>query len=151
MTDSDAKKWGSKVIDCSVPGMGIEIPIPLVREDITEDGKRDVIVALECVTGNSGSFSHVTVLDGASPVDRPKILATLIAMPQAKDYRQAVKEGAKIRKISVKNSTIVIIADQWRHMDATACPSRKYVQIFAIKDGKISAQKASHLNVQDCA
>ncbi|NSL43895.1 hypothetical protein [Streptomyces sp. 8P21H-1] len=150
MSRADAAKWGEKVIDCSVPGIGIETPRFMIKSDVTADGKRDVIVSLECMTGNSSSFSHVTVLDGASPADKPKILGTLVRMPKTQDYRQALKTGAKARKIKVKGNMITVVADQWRYMDSTACPSRKYVQIFTVEEGKISAQKASHLDVENC-
>ncbi|MFE7076926.1 hypothetical protein ACFU96_43240 [Streptomyces sp. NPDC057620] len=150
ITKTDAAKWGKKVVNCSVPGMGIEIPTLMIKSDVTADGKRDVIVSLECVTGDASSFSHVTVLDGASPASKPKVLGTLTRIPETQDYRKALKTGAKARKITAKGNMITIVADQWRYMDSKACPSRKYVQIFTVEDGKISPQKASHLDVDNC-
>jgi hypothetical protein len=143
-------EWGDELVDCSVPGLGVELPLAPVRSDVTGDGTRDLVVSLECVTGNASSFSHVVVLDGASPAARPEVVGTLLRMPETKDYRQAVRTGAKIRKVAVKGPRITIVADRWRYMDAKACPSLKHVQIFDVEGTRLSARKASVLDVPRC-
>ncbi|MFE6197611.1 hypothetical protein [Streptomyces sp. NPDC057838] len=143
-------EWGGKRVDCSVPGLGVELPLTPVRADVTGDGTRDLIASFECVTGNASSFSHVVVLDGASPAAAPETVGVLLRMPASKDYEQALRTGAKIRKVSVKGSRITIVADKWRPMDAKACPSLTYVQVFTVGEARLSARKASVLEVPRC-
>ncbi|MGW3986893.1 hypothetical protein [Streptomyces sp. NPDC004830] len=150
MSTAELSKWGEGIIDCSVPGLGVEMPLAPVRSDVSGDGKDDVIVSLECVTGDASSFSHVVALDGASAAEEPTVLGTLVSMPRTKDYRRAVETGAKVRKITVRKDLVTVVADQWRYMDAKACPSRKYVQIFRVEDGKLSGRAPSRLDVTTC-
>ncbi|WP_405776024.1 hypothetical protein [Streptomyces sp. NBC_01538] len=150
MNEATLIAWGKKTIDCSVPGMGVELALPPTRSDITGDGTRDVIASFECVTGDASSFSHVVALDGGSAANNPKVIGTLIRMAEGKDYRQALKSGAKVRRVAVKGSVITVVADKWRYTDAKACPSLKYVQIFTVKESVLVAQKATELEVPGC-
>jgi hypothetical protein len=71
-------------------------------------------------------------------------------MPASKDYGQAVRTGAKVRKVAVRESRITLVADRRREPDAKACPSLKHVQIFTVEADRLSAQKASVLDVPRC-
>ncbi|MFJ3442435.1 hypothetical protein ACIPM2_14835 [Streptomyces sp. NPDC086081] len=150
MTEAALVAWGEQLVDCSVAGLGVELPLVPVRSDVTGDGTRDLVVSLECVTGDASSFSHVVVLDGASPAAGPEVVGTLLRMPETKDYRQAVRTGAKIRKVDVEGQRITIVADRWRYRDAKACPGLKHVQIFTVEGTRLSARKPSVLDVPRC-
>ncbi|MFF8556462.1 hypothetical protein ACF058_26990 [Streptomyces sp. NPDC015501] len=142
---------GAELIDCSVPNLGVENAPPPVRDvDVTGDGDPDVIVSFACVTGNSSSFSHVVAFDGRSPADAPRTVAILLHMPESKDYRQAVKEGARVRKITGHGDSLTLVADKWRPGDATACPSLTFVQIFTVDRKGLSAKEPTELDVNAC-
>jgi hypothetical protein len=71
-------------------------------------------------------------------------------MPAPKDYGQAARTGAKVRKVSARKSRFTLVADRRREPDAKACPSLKHVRIFTVEADRLSAQKASVLDVPRC-
>ncbi|MFS8199303.1 hypothetical protein ACLVWQ_11520 [Streptomyces sp. CWNU-52B] len=150
MSTSELVAWGENLIDCSVPGMGVELPIPAVQADVTRDGTKDVIVSLECVTGDASSFSHVVALDGASSSDRPEIIELLIELPKGKDYRRLIATGLKVRKVSVDENSITIVSDKWRNMDSKACPSLRRVDVFGITGNGLKAEKPLVVEKMEC-
>ncbi|MEE1752208.1 hypothetical protein [Streptomyces sp. SP18CS02] len=151
LSAEELNKAADGLIDCSVPGLGVESPLAPVRTDVTGDGTPEVIASFECVTGDSSSFSHVVAYDGGSAADAPRVISTLVRMPgTATDYGEAIRTGAKVRKISVKGSVVTVVASKWRHEDAKACPALKYVQLFTVRQKALVAQEPTELDVAGC-
>ncbi|WP_327744326.1 hypothetical protein OHO28_25355 [Streptomyces europaeiscabiei] len=151
LSAEELNEAAASLIDCSVPGLGVESPLAPLRTDITGDGTPEVIASFECVTGDSSSFSHVVAYDGGSAADVPRVISTLVRMPEtATGYEEAIRTGAKVRRITAKGSVITVVASKWRYEDAKACPTLKYVQLFTVRHKALMAQEPTELNVAGC-
>ncbi|MCA1706292.1 MAG: hypothetical protein LC808_24710, partial [Actinobacteria bacterium] len=120
-------------VDCSTPGLGVELRWPPKKHDITSDGILDSFVPVECFTGDASSDTQLEVFDGASNPAWPTRIGVLTTMSNVWDdptvtiYPFNIKH-IRVNEVSFNNRMVTIKGDGYIADDCLHCPSYAITQ-----------------------
>lgn len=118
-------------VDCSVPGLGVELRWPPRSYDITGDGVPDTFVPVECYTGDASSDTQLEVFDGTSDAASPRRIGVLTRLYNPRspiDYPFAI-EKIRVNDVVFSGRSVTMSGDACTASDCLHCPSFAFTQV----------------------
>jgi len=114
-------------LDCSVPGMGIEITGKDFF-DVTGDGVKDALVRVACRVGTGPSPDPVYVFDGGSAPLAPRLLGTLVPKMGSAPY--------EIKTVTAIGPAVTLSGLEWSSRAGNCCGDINWTQTYIWSAGK---------------